>query len=405
MKYIKRLKQRYSPPVWICFFGEFLTGTTGGMLAPFLLLYLYDTLGTSVLPVMMVIGIRPLTEVVVTLAAGGMTDRFGRRKMILTALGFQTISAAGFMTADHIWLFTLFYMLNGIGGALYIPAQRAQITDSTRSGLRPEAFAVIHAIEGFGAAIGPVIGLAVYSYQPVWLFGFQACTFALYWLAVYFRMPETYRSKSKKESLQKENPFSVKQMFLHHRPVLLLMLYSIPVSMLYAQLETNYRLYLEVLFVDFLMILTAFTVCHALLGITMQVPLVKWTEKLKMKTIVMISYGCYSIAALGFAFSSSLPAVLVTAVLLTAGESMLLNHMQTFVSKIAPVHMRGRYFAFYGLHWDISRTIGPFLGGMIFICFGGTALFLSAFMLVIAGAAAQYAAVLNLSNRKKRTIL
>lgn len=59
----------------ICFFGEFLTGITGAMLAPFLLFYLYDVLGTGILPVMLVIGARPLTEVAVTLAAGGLTDR------------------------------------------------------------------------------------------------------------------------------------------------------------------------------------------------------------------------------------------------------------------------------------------------------------------------------------------
>lgn len=99
----------------ICFFGEFLTGITGAMLAPFLLFYLYDVLGTGILPVMLVIGARPLTEVAVTLVAGGLTDRIGRRKVILTALAFQTVSAAGFMMADHIWLFALFYVLNGIG--------------------------------------------------------------------------------------------------------------------------------------------------------------------------------------------------------------------------------------------------------------------------------------------------
>ncbi|MCD2524002.1 Multidrug resistance protein MdtH [Bacillus licheniformis] len=214
------LKQRYGSPVLICFFGEFLTGITGAMLAPFLLFYLYDVLGTGILPVMLVIGARPLTEVAVTLAAGGLTDRIGRRKVILTALAFQTVSAAGFMMADHIWLFAFFYVLNGIGGALYIPAQRAQIADSTESGRRSEAFAVLHAIEGLGAAVGPAAGLAVYSYQPSLMFGFQACAFFLYWLAVYFKMPEVWRSKRQKELFERENLLSAKKVLLQHRPVL-----------------------------------------------------------------------------------------------------------------------------------------------------------------------------------------
>ncbi|MCY8150191.1 MDR family MFS transporter [Bacillus paralicheniformis] len=399
---MNRLKQRYGSPVLICFFGEFLTGITGAMLAPFLLFYLYDVLGTGILPVMLVIGARPLTEVAVTLVAGGLTDRIGRRKVILTALAFQTVSAAGFMMADHIWLFALFYVLNGIGGALYIPAQRAQITDSTESGRRSEAFAVLHAIEGLGAAVGPAAGLAVYSYQPSLMFGFQACAFFLYWLAVYFKMPEVWRSKRQKEILERKKLLSAKKVFFQHRPVLSLMFLSVPVSLFYAQLESNYRLYLETLFEDFLFILTVYTVCRALLSITMQIPLVKWTEGLNIQTVVSISYVCYAVAAIGFAFSSSIFWLLSTAVLFTAAESMLLNHMQTFVSRLAPDHMRGRYFAFFGLHWDISRTIGPFLGGMMFIKFGGAALFLAIAGIVAAGGIAQYRTVLTLSSRLRK---
>jgi sugar phosphate permease len=176
---------------------------------------------------------------------------------------------------------------------------------------------------------------------------------------------------------------------------------SVPVSLFYAQLESNYRLYLETLFDDFLFTLTVYTVCRALLSITMQIPLVKWTEGLNIKTIVSISYVCYAVAAIGFAFSSSIFWLLSTAVLFTAAESMLLNHMQTFVSRLAPNHIRGGYFAFFGPHWDISRTIGPFLGGMIFIKFGGAALFLAIAGIMALGGIAQYRAV----SRLKKLVL
>ncbi|XBO86938.1 hypothetical protein AAGG52_07120 [Bacillus licheniformis] len=96
---------------------------------------------------------------------------------------------------------------------MYIPAQRAQITDSTEDGRRSEVFAVLHSIERLGAAVGPAAGLAVYSYQPSLMFGFQACAFCLYWLAVYFKMPEAWRSKKQKELLERENLLSAKRYF------------------------------------------------------------------------------------------------------------------------------------------------------------------------------------------------
>ncbi len=44
-------------------------------------------------------------------------------------------------------------------------------------------------------------------------------------------------------------------------------------------------------------ILAAFPVCHALLSIILQFPLVKWTKKLDMKAIFMFSYGFYAISS------------------------------------------------------------------------------------------------------------
>lgn len=61
----------------------------------------------------------------------------------------------------------------------------------------------------------------------------------------------------------------------------------------------------------------------------------------------------------------------------------------------------GRIFCIFRPHWDISRTIGPFLGGMIFIKFGGAALFLAIAGIMALGGIAQYRAV----SRLKKLVL
>lgn len=62
---------------------------------------------------------------------------------------------------------------------------------------------------------------------------------------------------------------------------------------------------------------------------------------------------------------------------MTIGESIGLTHIQTFISRLAPPHMLGRFYAIYGLHWDISRSIGPLAGGLILTSFGGEIMFYS----------------------------
>ena len=80
MKYIKPLKNRYSLPVLVRFIGEFLTGITGGMLAPFLIIYVNNQMHGNVLLSMLIVGLQPLTEILFTIIAGGITDRYGRKK-------------------------------------------------------------------------------------------------------------------------------------------------------------------------------------------------------------------------------------------------------------------------------------------------------------------------------------
>ncbi|MCY8197440.1 MFS transporter, partial [Bacillus spizizenii] len=70
-----------------------------------------------------------------------------------------------------------------------------------------------------------------------------------------------------------------------YRPVLLLLLLSLPISMLYAQTETTYRLFSKNMFSDYLSMLTIYSAAKALFSFVLQVPLVKGTEKLSMKTI------------------------------------------------------------------------------------------------------------------------
>lgn len=70
--------------------------------------------------------------------------------------------------------------------------------------------------------------------------------------------------------------------------------------------------------------------------------------------------------------------------LLVAGESIGLTHLLSYVSRISPVSMRGRFFAITGTHWDISRMAGPYFGSLIMVQFSGAVLFsLTALLLVI----------------------
>ncbi|WP_409253056.1 MDR family MFS transporter [Bacillus sp. SCS-153A] len=384
---MKRLLNRYPGLVWIRVLGELLTGLTGSMLAPFLIIYLYDKLDGNVLLPMLIVGLQPLSEIMITFLGGGLTDRLGRKKIIIAGLLLQAGAMAGFIFAESVWLFALLYVLNGAGRSVYIPAQRAQIADSIDDGIRSEVFALINTVAATGMALGPVIGYFVYTQEPGLIFGMQAAALMIYLVVVYYKLPETIPVDTE-ETERVNGSFQLKSFISNHSYVLNLMVFSLPISFFYAQTETNYRIYLEDLFPDFLAVLTTLASIKAVMCILLEIPLVKWSNRFSFKKILILSYGLYFIAALSFGFSASLLLLILTQLIVTVAESLGLNRLLNHISQIAPSNQRGLYFSIYGTHWDISRMAGPFLGGMILIEWGGAALFiLSAFFLLLGGTA------------------
>ncbi|MGD8191351.1 MDR family MFS transporter [Brevibacillus ginsengisoli] len=390
---ITPLLSRYNRVVWIRFLGEFLTGLTGSMLTPFLIFYLQAKLGGSVVLPMFIIGLQPFSEILVTLLGGNITDRIGRKPVILFALGLQASAILGFILADSVWVFALLYTLNGIGRSLFIPAQRAQITDVVGEHQRSEVFAVLSTVGYISATIGPLIGLLAYRYQPVSLFFCEAFALVIYALVFWRFVPESvslHHTESQKQiacTAQERKPLVAA--LQDYRLILGLMIFSLPISFFYAQSETTLSLYLKNSFSNYLTIVASLTTIKAILAIVLGIFLVKVTQHLSTARIMMVAYSCFTITALIYGTASSFSLLVVAQLMVVIGESIGLNRLIQLVSILAPADQRGRYFSIYGTHWDISRSIGPVLGGYMLVGYGGELLFLLVAVLLVVGGICQ----------------
>lgn len=88
---------------------------------------------------------------------GALSDRFGRRPVILIALGGLAIDYLILAFAPNIWWFAAGRVLSGICGATFTTAG-AYMADVTPPEKRAANFGLIGAAFGFGFIIGPVIG-------------------------------------------------------------------------------------------------------------------------------------------------------------------------------------------------------------------------------------------------------
>lgn len=383
LRSIHRFIATYPPVIWVRLFGELLTSLSSAMIAPFLVLYLSEKIGSSITMTMIVIGLQPLSEIFITIVAGGITDRFRRKPVMLVALLLQGIAMLGMAWADSMAAFAVLYLLNGAGRSLFIPVSRAHLADTISAAQMASAFALLNTAHSIGAAIGPLIGVMIYQFDPALAFLFTAISLFLYTIAVLWKIPNTALPQHT-ETAAANQPATGS--FQAYRPALAIMMLSLPISLFYAQTETNLQLHLKNTLPNYLQTLALLISVKGILLLCFEFLLVKWTQHLNPRLLIAGSYLCFFIVALGYAFLDSAPALIALQVLLVIGESIGITQLLAFVTRISPVSMRGRYFAITGTHWDISRSLGPYLGSLVLLHYGGAMLFTIVAAILLVGA-------------------
>ncbi|WP_429844063.1 MDR family MFS transporter [Brevibacillus sp. FIR094] len=396
---LRRFFAAYPTLLWVRLFGETLTSLSSAMIAPFLVLYLSENIGGSVTMTMLVIGLQPFSEILLTLFAGGITDRYRRKTIMLLALFLQGFAMLGMAWADSMVGFAILYIINGAGRSLFIPASRAHLADTISSAQMAGAFALLNTSSSIGAALGPLVGVIIYKYNPAMAFLFTAISLLIYALAVWWKIPQTPLPEVPVEEAADVRSRGSWQIY---RPALAIMMLSLPISLFYAQTETNLQLHLKYTLPDYLQTLALLIAVKGGLLLLFEYLLVKWTQHLPARLLISGSYICFLIVSLGYAFIDNVPVLLALQVLLVIGESIGLTQLMAFVTRISPVTMRGRYFAITGTHWDISRMCGPYVGSLVLLHYGGTVLFTIVAGILLIGAAFMY---VYLSNNEKASPL
>lgn len=88
---------------------------------------------------------------------GGLSDRYGRRPVLLFCLGGTALAYLLLATADNLALLTLALLLDGVTGGNLSIAQ-AYIADSTPPERRARGMGLIGAAFGLGLMVGPALG-------------------------------------------------------------------------------------------------------------------------------------------------------------------------------------------------------------------------------------------------------
>ncbi|EAQ01782.1 putative transport transmembrane protein [Pseudooceanicola batsensis HTCC2597] len=160
---------------------------------------------------------------------GSLSDAYGRRSLLLLAIGGLAVDYVFSALAPTFWLLILGRIIAGICGASHIIAT-AYLTDITPPEGRARAFGMIGAAFGLGFVIGPALGGLLGEFGPRVPFWAAAALAAANFAFGYAVLPESLPpGKRRPLSLRRANPFGVLRVFRGYPSVLpltmVLMLY------------------------------------------------------------------------------------------------------------------------------------------------------------------------------------
>jgi DHA1 family tetracycline resistance protein-like MFS transporter len=158
-----------------------------------------------------IISIFALMQFVGSPILGSLSDRYGRRRIILIATAGSAADYVIMALAPNlIWFFVARTIAGFTAGVL--STANAYIADVTAPEKRAQAFGIIGAAFGLGFAIGPVIGGFLGSIDLRLPFWFAAGCSTLNWLWGWFVLPESLKPENCRDfSWKRANPIGALQ--------------------------------------------------------------------------------------------------------------------------------------------------------------------------------------------------
>ena len=127
---LSRLKKTYSefPPLfWIIVITLFIDSLGSTLLFPFFALYITQKFGVGMTQAGVLLGLSSLFGLIGSVIGGALTDKFGRRQLILFGLVFSALSSLLFGLAWDVKMLYFLVVIVGLLSRISNPAQDAML--------------------------------------------------------------------------------------------------------------------------------------------------------------------------------------------------------------------------------------------------------------------------------------
>jgi MFS family permease len=358
--------KKFPVSIWVILFGTLLFGLSYFMTWPFLAIVLKRDFDMTATQIGAVLSIAAFIGAGASLVSGNLSDRFGRKAIILCANVTIAIAFAIMASATTaLWI---------IIGAVMVVATRHIVDPPTRALLadlttdkktRELAFHMNYFMVNVGATTGPFIALFLGITARQSTFWVTAVVIASYTVALLFAL---WKVPNKHENSEQTHWKEVVRVLKADRVFMWLMIGSILVAYTYAQQDSSVVQYLSH-YLDFEK--AAFIFSFVVAGNSATVVLAQFPLLALMKNWsydARIKFGVIGFL-LGFMVYAVIPVEwllgwILGTILLSLGEAVLFPTLNLRTDQIAPDHLKGTYFGASNLY-ALGYGLGPLMGGIL----------------------------------------
>jgi len=399
---LKKTYYEYPKKFWIVVGVSFIDRVGGTMLFPFFSLYITWKFNVGMTTAGIVLGIFSAFGLVGNMIGGALTDKFGRRKLIIFGLVFSAMSTLSLGLVNELAMLYPLAVIIGLLSNIAGPAHQAMIADILPEEQRTEGFGLMYVVANLAWIIGPTLGGFIANRSYFALFVTDAIISSVVALLFYLFISET-----KAVPLPGEEPEGMLQTFKGYGKVLRNFAFmafittAVLMGLVYQQMYNSLSVYLrdnhsiDPQGYGFLMTTSAITV----------ISLQYWiTRRIKGRPPFLLMAAGAFFYAIGFTLFGVVTVYWLFAmnvVIITLGEMIIMPVSQTLAVGFAPEEMRGRYMAIFSFAWAIPATVGPLLAGLILDNYNPNLLWYLGGILCLIAVAGFYALHLRLGNQKR----
>ena len=350
---------------WLLFWGMLISFAGVSMIWPYLMIYVSARLDLPMTATASLMTVNAMAGLLATFIAGPITDRIGRKGIMVVGLVVTGLSYMAMIYANTMVDFFVLMLIRGLANPLYRVGADAMIADLIPQGKRADAYALSRLSKNIGIAIGPAIGGFVASTSYDVTFFIAMISLVSFGLVTALFLTETLDKSAIEENIATSSQRAGFRIILQDKAFLVFIgaftLTQICASIMWVLLAVYGKDNFNILESQYGFL----PMTNALMVVILQIYITNITKRKPSLWIQFIGAMIYALGVGSIAYGNSFWDFWGSILVITVGEMILVPMATTYVADMAPADMRGRYMSVFALTWGVAIGVGPVVGGFL----------------------------------------